>query len=91
MRTHTQRGYINRKVRAVLLWHRSLKCWVLTFVGSSTSYYSFVSERAQAVTNLRRDYGLKLPQSGWDSLIMKHKGLTTWQELVAITWSTGVA
>lgn len=91
MRTHNQRGYVHTKYGAVLLWHRSLQCWILNRIQPNgkiqQSLYGFRNSKAEAITALRAEHKMRIPQAGWDGIQIKHKGLTEWNQLVQMAWA----
>jgi hypothetical protein len=91
MKINNQRGYINQKYRAVMLWHRSLQCWILSRIQKNgkiqSSLYAFKNSRSEAISFIRLTYGIKVPQSGWSGIQVQHKELRSWDELVMLSWN----
>jgi len=83
MKTQTQRGYVHKKFGAVMLWHRSLQCWILNRIQKNGK----VQQDLYAFKNSRAEYGVKAPQAGWQGIQVKHKGLEKWDELVRLAWA----
>ena len=93
MRTLDFRGYIHRKEHAVMLWHKSLECWVVTFLTpkgvlskSKKTLYSFERERVKAITAIRSQQA-DAGKSRNDSLIKQGKKKSRIHKLPQEGWS----
>jgi hypothetical protein len=96
-RTINYRGYVHHAYRTVMIWNKSLECWVISYINKDDEIhrgrrdlFSFESEKTKAIAKLRsmiEGYGDgHLPQSGWKKVLIPVKGARDWAGLTKIIW-----